>query len=199
LLYNGNYSSVYITLVGKNNNNNITVVGKNNNNITMVGKNNNNNITVVGVVHITVVDKNNNNNITVIGVVYITVVGKNNNNNITVVSKNNNNNNITVVGVVYITVVGVVYITVVGKKGETTEHCLHKKVHNDSEKTRLFNFKDSRAYGKGWSWTPKNIARARHALSFYALWAATPETAFFPCYEWVTNRHENLEKMVSHL
>jgi hypothetical protein len=33
------------------------------------------------------------------------------------------------------------------------------------------------AYGKGWLWTPLSMNRTSHALPFYALRAATPETA----------------------
>jgi hypothetical protein len=40
------------------------------------------------------------------------------------------------------------------------------------------------AYGKGWHGTPQSIAKARHALPFYALLAATPETAFRPVQGW---------------
>jgi hypothetical protein len=38
------------------------------------------------------------------------------------------------------------------------------------------------------SWTPKSIARAHHALSLYALWAAITETALWLFQDWPPKR-----------
>jgi hypothetical protein len=51
----------------------------------------------------------------------------------------------------------------------------------------------SRAFPKGWPWTPYSFNRARRALPLYALWAGLPETALPLFREWLVHRVDGLQ------